>query len=44
MPWLQVERDPAESNFNYSLLLQPYFNDRINERISSCGRVKQGDK
>lgn len=44
MPWMQVESDPAGSNFIYSLLLQSHFNDRRNERISRCGRVKQGGK
>jgi len=44
MPWMQVKKDPAGSNFTYSLLLQAHCNDRRNERVSRCGRVKQGDK
>lgn len=44
MPWMQVESDPAGSYCNCSLLLKPCFNDRRNERISRCGRVKQREK
>lgn len=44
MAWMQVERDPAGGYCNCSLLVRACFNDRRNERISRCGRVKQRDK